>query len=1195
MTAFDLLTCPLAGINLIEASAGTGKTHALAGLYLRFLIEERLAARQILVITYTNAATADLKQRIRQMIVGAERAFRTGESADHILRDLLKKYSAVQDRKRILRDLGMILANFDETAIFTIHGFCQRILTDHAFASGELFEVEFIENQRRLEQEFIDDFWRRHFYKNHPVIVQYALAGNTDRNTLLPLLRTALSRPDLKIIPDYEPFRMDKFERDLETLRETFSRFKSVYLSGKSAMNSALRDKALNGQIYGRKVDALIREIEALADLDELPLPPPVCLQKISADYLQKKTNKDQKTPKHAAFDLSQEMLEASARVEEHLDRYLAGMKKDFMEAARVDFPGLKRKKNVLYFDDLLSRAYDALQSSGGSRLAEILRAQYRAVLVDEFQDTDPIQFAILQSLFFRDAAGTDPTRLFYIGDPKQAIYSFRGADIFAYLRAARNVDHRYSMQYNWRSEETLINAVNVLFGEPERSFVYDEIPYHRIRQAPDIQVKRLRIAGEESVGVEWWFVPGDDEGRPLGVGAARRWINEAVVAEIARLLKLGREQKAYIGEKTLDENDIAVLVRRNEEANALQKMLNAAGIPSVIYSAESVYSSNEARELQRLMLGIIHYENEGYVLSALTTVFFNVQAADIAACTEEDSRMEGWRTKFKYYNELWKTKGFLSMFAIFLEQEDARPGIAALPDGERRLTNFAHLAQELFRSQSAGNLRPTELLRWFNEMMVTEENVQDDQLLQLETDRHCVRLVTIHRSKGLQYPIVFCPFAWEMGSKRGEDLPVCFHDEQNNWQATADLGSEDISENRMHYDREVLAEDCRLLYVAMTRAQNRCYFVSGYIKGAQSGAVTYLFQRPLWMDQGLTLTDADRMQQLMSFSARAPRDISIKRLTEIIPPEKWLPESSTEKISYQEFKGKIEQRGRIASYTYLTHASHEDLDWEEGAGAAGGEPGIEKNKAADNLQLFPPGATSGILLHEIIEKIDFQRIHESETAQIVGETLGKFNYALSWQSGIMKMLERLARTKLRDRNGSHFSLSEIDHTRCRKELEFYFPLQEIHPEKLMSLLETPAPDRESGGQRKLNFLPVQGFLKGFIDFIFEYGGQFYLADWKSNDLGDQEGCYTPPILRQEIFKHFYDVQYLIYTVALDRYLQERLTGYLYEKNFGGVFYFFLRGLSSSAGPEDGVYYHRPDEEVIRRLANTLLAENSDQ
>ncbi len=1195
MTAFDLSACPLAGINLIEASAGTGKTHALAGLYLRFLIEERLAARQLLVITYTNAATAELKRRIRQMIVDAEDAFLTGETSSDIMRDLLQKYPDSQDRKRIVRDLGIILANFDETAIYTIHGFCQRILSDNAFASGELFEVEFIENQRRLEQEFIDDFWRRHFYKNHPVIVQYALAGKMDRNTLLSLLRIVLSRPDLKVIPDYEPFQMDKFEHDLKKLRETFSRLKSVCLNDKSAMISALRDKALNGQIYGRKVDELIREIEALLERNELPLPPPVCLQKISADYLKKKTNKNQNTPRHAAFDLSQEMLEESAGVEEHLDQYLAGLKKEFMEAARVDFPGLKRKKNVLYFDDLLSRAYEALHASGGNRLAEILRTQYRAVLVDEFQDTDPIQFAILQSLFLTDAAVTDQTALFYIGDPKQAIYSFRGADIFAYLRAAQRVDHRYSMQYNWRSEETLINAVNVLFEEPGQSFVYEEIPYHRIRQAPDIPVKRLTIVGEESAGMQWWFVPGDDDGRPLGVGAARKWINEAVVAEISRLLTLGRAQKATIGEKMLAESDIAILVRKNAEANTLQKMLTAAGIPSVIYSAQSVFSSDEARELQRLMLGIIHYENEGYVLSALTTVFFNLRAADIAACSEEDSRMEGWRIKFKYYNELWKTKGFLTMFAVFLEQEDARPRIALRPDGERRLTNFAHLAQELFQSQSEGNLRPTELLRWLDDMMVTEENVKDDQQLQLETDRNCVRLVTIHRSKGLEYPIVFCPFAWETGANRREDLPLCFHDEKNNWQATADLGSEHVSANKEFYDREVLAEDCRLLYVAMTRAKNRCYFVSGHIKGTQSSAVTYLFQRSLWMDQGLTATDEDMIGQMMSFAVRAPEDIRIKKLKAIAVPEKWLPKSAVEEISHRGFAGKIDQRWRIASYTYLTHASHDDLEWEEGAGLASDEQAVPEEKMADNILLFPPGATSGILLHEIIEKIDFQHTLEEQTAKIVSETLEKYNYAPSWQPGIIKMLVGLARTKLKDRNGSDFSLSQVDLTGCRKELEFYFPLRDIYPERLMSFLEKSAQSHESGDQRNLNFLPVHGFLKGFIDFVFEYDGQFYLADWKSNDLGDHDECYAPRILKQEIFKNLYDVQYLIYTVALDRYLKERLAGYRYEKNFGGVFYFFLRGLSAKTGPANGVYYHRPDEEVIRRLANSLLAENSDQ
>jgi exodeoxyribonuclease V beta subunit len=1188
MKAFDLSTCPLAGVNLIEASAGTGKTHALAGLYLRFLVEKKLGARQLLVITYTNAATAELKRRIRQMIAGAQTAFLTTKASSSFLKDLLDKYPDAPERKRIARDLGIALANFDETAIYTIHGFCQRILMDNAFASGTLFETEFIENQQKLEQEFVEDFWRRHFYENHPVIVQYALNSKMDTNTLLALLRMVLSKPDLKVIPEYEPFSMDAFERDLKEVRESFSHFKLLWRKDKDAIVASLRNKALSGLVYGKKVDGLIREVGEMMDVDDVSLPPPGCLQKLSADYLSKKTNKDQKTPRHAIFDLSQEMLEQSARLEESLKRYLSGLKKEFMERACVDFPALKRKKNVLYFDDLLSRAYEALRASGGDRLAEILSNQYQAALVDEFQDTDPIQFAILQSVFLTHEKQTDHA-LFYIGDPKQAIYSFRGADIYAYLRAAKSVDHQYTMQHNWRSEASLINAVNVLFQKPEQAFVYSEIPYSPIRQAPEAKIKPLTIAGEEATGLHWWFLPGHEDGKPLGVGFARSSITRLVVAEISRLLKLGHDQKAFIGEKPVKESDIAILVRKNTEAITFKKVLASAGIPSVIYSSESVFSSDEAQELRRLMLGVIHYENEGYLLSALTTAFFDKRAEEIAACAGEDDQLEGWRIKFQYYNDLWQTNGLLTMFTILLEQDDARLRIASYSDGERRLTNYSHLAQLLFQAQTQGNLRPSDLLGWFDNMMLSDDNAMDDQQLRLETDRNCVRIVTIHKSKGLEYPVCFCPFAWETGPNQKENLPLCFHDENNNWQATADLGSENTDAHKELYNREVLAENCRLLYVALTRAKNRCYFVWGNIKGTQSSAVSYLFHRQSWVDKKLTLSNGDMIDQITSFSSHNPQDIKITSLEEISAIESWLPEKEMGKIHYQEFPGRIDHRWKIASYTYLTHSAQDDSEWDEEINITSYSEAVPETKTADNILFFPPGATSGILLHEILEKLDFTHVREEQTKTIVREALEKFNYPLQWQPGILKMLEEVVQARLGYSGGGEFSLSQIDNAHCRKELEFYFPLQTIIPAKLMSVLELTEQRQNTTDQKKLNFPPVQGVLKGFIDLVFEYNGQYYLADWKSNDLGDRCECYTPALLKQEMIKSFYDVQYLIYTVALDQYLKKRLPGYAYEKHFGGVYYFFLRGLNAKTGTANGIFYDRPAEELIVQLKKVLL------
>ncbi len=1189
MMPFDLSHCQLSGVNLIEASAGTGKTHALAGLYLRLLVEKKLASRQLLVITFTHAATAELKRRIRQMIAEAQSAFLTGKASSTFFKDLLDKYPDTEEQKWIAGNLGFTLANFDETAIYTIHGFCQRILMDNAFASGTLFETEFIENQQRLEREFVEDFWRRHFYDNHPVIVQYALASKMNNDLLLKLLQMVLAKPDLKVIPEFNPFSMDEFEQELKTLRENLAQFKLLWRKDQDVIVAALRSKALSGVVYGKKVDGLVREIEEVTGQDDVLLPPPGCLQKLSAAYLRQKTNKNQQTPEHPVFNLTQAMLEQSERLEERLKRYLAGVKKAFMESARADFPGLKRRKNVLYFDDLLSRASEALSGPGGAELAGLLRQQYRAALVDEFQDTDPLQFAILQSVFGTGENEQDSV-LFYIGDPKQAIYSFRGADIYAYMRASRSVDHCHTMTNNWRSEASLINAINVLFEKPEQAFLYDEIPYQRITKAPDKKIPPLMIDGEKAAGLQWWFAPGGEDGKPLGIGAARLLIYRAVVAEISELLQSGRKRKAFIGEKPLVESDIAILVRKNSEAITFKKMLTAAGIPAVIFSTESVFSSDEAQELRQLLLGIIHHENEGYVLSALTTSFFALQAGDIAACFEDDGLMDVWRTTFKNYSDLWQTKGFLSMFNVLLEQEDARPRIAAYPDGERRLTNYAHLADQLYQAQNRNNWRPSDLLRWLDDMSVSNDNAQDDQQLRLETDQNGIRIVTIHKSKGLEYPVCFCPFAWEAGPKQNEALPLCFHDENNGWQTTADLGSENTAVHQQFYNREELAENCRLLYVALTRAKNRCYFVWGNIKDTQSSAVSYLFHRPLWLNQELALSNKDLIDQINSFVLSAPDDIRMTTLPSNPVIEQWLPDRETERISYQEFKGRISHRWKIASYTYLTHAAQDDLEWDEYINFVHHSETVSDTKTQENILLMPPGATSGILLHEILEKADFTRIGEDETKTIVRETLEKFNYPGLWQQGILKMLEELVQAQLSCLGKDVFSLSRIETVCCLKELEFYFPLQDLSPAGLMSVLDQSEHRQKIKDGKKLNFSPVQGFLKGFIDLVFEYNGRYFLADWKSNDLGDRFDGYTPDLLTKEMIKSSYDVQYLIYTVALHQYLKKRLTGYDYEKHFGGVYYFFLRGLNAKTGKSNGIFYDRPAEQFIVQLENVLLA-----
>lgn len=1198
MKSFDLFTCPLEGVNLIEASAGTGKTYALAGLFLRFILEKKIIAKQILVITFTNAATAELKSRIRRMIVDARSAFLSGESSNVFISQLLGKYPDPETRQSIIQQLNETLANYDETAIYTIHGFCQRVLSDNAFAGGLPFDMEFIADQKSMEKEFVEDFWRKHFYDNHPVIVRYALARGLTFENLLGLLRLALTRPDMKIIPEDTLFARDMFERELEKLNTNYALFKSQWFKEKENIAKLLQGKTLSGVAYGKRVDGILKDVDNVLLHQEIPIPMRPCIVKLSASELQRMTNKNQKTPSHDIFDLCRILSDQAGAISEMLDRYLMDLKKEFLESVKVDFPDLKKKKNILYFDDLLNRVYEAVRGPEGERLADTLRKQFCTVLVDEFQDTDPVQYAIMQSVFMKKDDRNDHT-IFYIGDPKQAIYSFRGADIHAYLRAQKSVYERYTMTSNWRSEQTLITALNVLFGKPSKAFVYDDIGYTPVGRPCELKTELLRIEGEDAAGLHWWFIPARDDGKPIGVTDARSRIISAVVCEISRLLKAGCEKKALIGEKQILANDIAILVKKNSEAVAFKNALRNAGIPSVVYSSESVYLSDQAQDIRRLMLGIIYCENEGYLLSALNTPVFAYSADEIAACAADDDHFESVRMEFKHLNEIWRQKGFLTMFAGLLEQESVRVRIASQPEGERRLTNYSHLAQLLSRLQKEGHLQPLDLLNKLEEMMAGEDNKMEDQQQKLETDRDCIRIVTVHRSKGLEYQVVFCPFAWERGKRQDKKMPVFFHDEANFWQPVADLGSERLAENVVKAETELLAEDCRLLYVALTRAKKRCYFISGNISESRSGAVHYLFHRELYENENKTPDNSDMLEDIQTFALEAPSDIKVKSLEDVGGLTRFIPDKKGGKMSHREFKGTINHGWKIASYTYLSKSGQDDTEWDEDFQMRPFPELNETERSEDSILFFPPGATSGTLLHEILEKVNFTRVSDDATKSIIKDTLNKFNYSERWREPIHNMLQMLVNKDLKQPGGGEFRLSQIGPDSCRKEMEFYFPLRDIDTRKVISVLDRQERIRGIGREikekRKISISNVKGFLKGFIDLVFEYGGRYYLSDWKSNNLGERDKCYAPEMMQSEILGSFYDLQYMIYTVALNQYLKKRIPDYSYEKHFGGVYYFFLRGIGPMSGSTDnGVYFDRPEQKLIDMMVEVMLDQSQN-
>jgi exodeoxyribonuclease V beta subunit len=1206
---FNLLDSGLHGTNLIEASAGTGKTYAICGLFLRLILEKHFSVNQIVVVTFTVAATQELRDRIRGRLREAIDTFSHGGSTDSFLNGLFQKST---EPKRALDRLKEAVRNFDEVAIFTIHGFCQRVLHEHAFESGSLFDTNLVTDQDYIKQGIVDDFWRKHFLNAEPELADYVLYTKKCRpQQFYELLGKVPVHPNIRIIPDVhapEPHFVTHYNN-------TLSKLKQIWPQSKREVEGLLKNPAISGHAYGSTTIALDKKIsnrdESVSHLikamDEFlasegyHLPLFEGFEKFTASTLAASMKKNQEPPQHPVFTMC-EALKKSTKV---FDHYLLFLKSEIFGYAKDQMIMRKREHNIQFFDDLLLKVYTALKEEGGERLIEALRTRYKAALIDEFQDTDPIQYEIFNTVF-----SSKNSILFLIGDPKQAIYGFRGADIFTYMSAARRVDAKYTLTQNWRSEPELIAATNALFSAADKPFVYDGIPFVPSTASPKKQDDLFTINGHKEPPFHLWFKGRGTNLKSIPKYAAEEMIARSVAAEISRLLDLARKRKALIAEKPLREGDIAVLVRKHAEALAIQKTLSALGVPSVRYSTDNLFDSREAMEMEQILAAIIEPTEEGLVKAALSTDVLGLSGESLADLQSDEKSWETYLSTFLNCHNLWYKRGFLSAFRMFMSMEAIQQRLLAFSDGERRLTNVLHLSEVLHKRAIEKSLHPEGVLKWLAEQRKDSESPRlEEHQLRLESDENAVKLVTIHKSKGLEYPVVFCPFSWESSTVRGGDF--MFHGDDD----VLTLYLEGLSDdpNRGYAQRrvkdELLAEDIRLLYVALTRAKKRCYMVWGGFKNAENSALAYLLHQPKPLpQQTIAMTTAEKckklddqelLNQLENLVQKSGGAIVISDFPEDEEAKYSPPEASREGLTCRRFHGAIKSDWRISSFSYLvsgpTHlAELPDRDAilypEKEIEAA--PPETEPVKEPLSIFTFPRGAKAGTLLHEILEQLDFTEKDSPLRKELIARKLKDYGLDLIWQEVIDSMVDRLLSVPL-NAHGESFTLSRISNDDRLNELEFYFPLQPISPAKLRNILAGFKDMEEFSGFSehidRLCFSPTWGFMKGYMDMVFQYGERFYLIDWKSNYLGNKVEDYRAESLIQIMKQSYYVLQYLLYTVALNQYLALRLPGYRYDTHFGGVYYIFLRGVHPDHGPGFGIYRDLPPQELINELSRNLI------
>jgi len=1185
-------TVALSGINLIEASAGTGKTYAIASLYLRLLVESELLPEQILVVTYTEAATQELRSRIRNRIREALEVMEGADTKDAFLEGLYEKAS-LTGLKRVRDLLERALGAFDTASIFTIHGFCLRALQDNAFESGSLYDTELVTDQTALLRDIVEDFWRMHFFREPAPLLGYTLRNRQSPATFISLLKNLHAGTGVEVIPDFSEEQIAALDREC---RAAYQETSALWQGERESITELLRtSKGLKRSQETYRADLL----EPLfTDMDEFVAGGNPCdlfgdFKKFTSGAIVEGTKLKNTPPDHPLFASCQRLQGAVQ------SRFLA-LKAELVRFYRKSLPLRKRVSNIRFFDDLLEDLYRALLSDGGGAiLAGLLRAKYRAALIDEFQDTDPVQYEIFRSIY----AGSD-LPLFLIGDPKQAIYSFRGADIFAYMRAAREVseERRFTLTENWRSAPPLLDAFNTLFNNERRPFLYDEILYHPLA-AGNREQKESGDVGESEPMQLWFMDSTDQKSGMLTVEDAGAVASKAVAGEIVRLLQ---DSSTLVGGKLLAAGDIAVIVRTHRQAATMLKALSACGIAGVMRSDKSIFETREAEEVRILLSALGDPANEAKVRAALVTDLLGRSGNDIAGLLDDELLWTECLREFRNYHEIWLQRGCMVMSRELMAREGMRGRLLGYADGERRLTNILHCFELLHREEHERGTGMEGLIAWFSERLGAECE-QDEHQIRLETDEAAVKIVTVHVSKGLEYPVVFCPFLWTGANQKGE--VVMFHDEE--WRLVKDFGSADVDLHRSLAGKESLAESLRLLYVALTRAKYRCYLFAGKTR-AELSPINYLLhaspesratenQATALALEMKALTAESMAGQLQALAESSVGTIGFKRMMPgeaeegVFLRRTTLPEGSVPPM-LRRFSGTLDTSWRVSSFTsFSRHDSGRqqpsaELPDRDESRVAGEQP-IAAAKE-ESIFTFPRGAQAGIFMHGIFEKLDFAAPSDSAVSELVAQGLARYGYKPEWQQHITAMVHNVLGTRL---SPTGFTLGTLRKGSWSNELEFFFPLSFINSSELAEILGSYG--LLSGGidlallAESLHFRPVKGMLMGFMDMVFEQDGRYYLLDWKSNHLGNTLDEYGDDGMRLAMQKNLYPLQYLLYSVALNRYLSLRLKNYRYSSHFGGVIYVFLRGVSMEHGEERGFFRDVPPQGLIEALTNLLIEE----
>lgn len=1189
--ATDYLDCAtgplLAGVNLVEASAGTGKTYAISMLVLRSIAEKNIPIERILVVTFTKAATEELKSRVRERLVQARDLLEKGDfvEADPTMARWLE---SVSDKSTVLTRLRLALYEIDRISIFTIHGFCQRMLQEHALESGQFFDAELQADIERIRQQVIADYWRQTIYPMGDHCCSIVVDAYPTPQKLLSSVTIAGQEPEIiepatSSVDEVATIIHEGYELLAQWWKQGGAQLYPYFVMAQSEgkLKAPLKEEL---EQWWQSLERYFQGDEThfpdhLQFLTYTGLPGALNGNKIRGKAKQQEYIKDWPLPDHLVSGFAD-----SARM------LLLSLRREVLDRCRAKVDEWLQTRGYLSFNHLILSLDEQLQTNH-SKLAQSLSARFEVALIDEFQDTDKIQWRIFKTLF------DSPTHhLYLIGDPKQAIYKFRGADIYSYFDAKTVAAREYSLPTNYRSHPQLVEEVNRLFSLRTSPFCFSEdlMGFIPVSPAKTIEDGALYQGDTPLSPMVYCQLPANDEHKhgKWTMEMVDPYLRQYIVAEICRLLQddepvvIKKNADGMIESDQLSARDIAVLVRDNRQADEFAAAFAQANIPAVLVSRRSVFDTNEARELHTLLLALVTVGDMAKLKNCLAISWFGHSGNTLETLWQDEHQVELWISRFYGYHQQWRQEGFLPMMNSLLMVEEVYQTLASSTMAERSIANIHHLLELIQEEETKEKLGPEQTLSWLAKGLAGGVDGENREL-RLESDEDAVRIMTMHSAKGLEYPVLFCPYLWyrSSGLAKEKSLVVC-HDEELN--LLLDLGSDQFDERKKAALMEEMAEEMRLLYVALTRAKYRCYVLwadrPAYM-GIDSfkSSIGYL----LFNEQAVDFKGQyQQFQKLAQDGAGEHRVLGADDLLlHQASANREFSQNNQDLVPLEGTGRKLQTEYQVSSYSALASLSE--------AEDHGVEPVEHQSERSEEKILhlnLPAGAGFGNLIHDSLEQLPFMMLGAGVEYETEIEKLCSRYGAEGQSHRILPFLQTIVSTPLLTElsEATQFTLAGIDDNRCLKEMEFYFHAPQLGAARINEIL------RNDPAVIALSHLEMQGYLTGFIDLICEFGGKYYLIDYKTNYLGDHPDDYTFNSLLDSMASHNYGLQYWIYTLVLHRHLKNIRSDYSYESHFGGVMYLFVRGMNPAV-PGSGVYYTMPPRAELEALDQAVAKADSKE